>query len=327
MLLGLLVTTPRSAWAEEPTDVELAAARRIFGEGLDLEKAGDSAGALDKFEKVARIKMTPQVRYHVALCQERLGRLVEALNGFELAAQEAKAAGPKAQEVADNAPARAAALRAQVGQVHITASGTVRTSKILLDGKPVSLALLDTDIPVDPGKHLVQVDTGGKIAFEQELQVEKGQVQSLELPIDDPEPPPRAAAGPASPAGPEQAAPPAEPAWKVQLPAYLVGGAGLLVAAGGGVLWGLREVTVANVRETCTGKEPDTGCDPEQRGTAELGHTYDLASKIAFGVGGAAVVSGVVLWFVLRPGEEGAAKAASLGVAPLGVGAQLVGRF
>ena len=174
-----------------PTEEELAAARKLFGEALKLERKSDWTGALAKFQKVAQVKMTPQVRFHIALCHEHLGRLVEALNGFELAAHEAKNLGKKAKKVAENAPKRAAALRKRLAYVHIVVQGTVHSSKILLDGKPISLALLDTDIPVNPGTHVVKVISGkGEVVYEQELILEKRQNQRVELVIDDPEPPP-----------------------------------------------------------------------------------------------------------------------------------------
>ena len=33
--------------------------------------------------------MTPQVRFHIALCMENVGMLTQALEGFQLAAREA----------------------------------------------------------------------------------------------------------------------------------------------------------------------------------------------------------------------------------------------
>ena len=64
-------------------------ARAQFQQGLALETAGDWTGALDLFQQVALVKLTPQVRFHIGLCEEHLGHLVAALGDYELAAHEA----------------------------------------------------------------------------------------------------------------------------------------------------------------------------------------------------------------------------------------------
>ena len=92
---------PRGARAD--AESELEAARKAFAAGIELEKAGDYEGALAKFEETSSVKMTPQVRFHVALCHEKLGRFVEAIEGYELAAKQAEAEGT-APEVAKRAP-------------------------------------------------------------------------------------------------------------------------------------------------------------------------------------------------------------------------------
>ncbi|MCC6552262.1 MAG: tetratricopeptide repeat protein, partial [Polyangiaceae bacterium] len=51
------------------------ALRLRFAEGRALEAAGRWADALARFEAIARARPTPGVRFHVALCHDRLGRL------------------------------------------------------------------------------------------------------------------------------------------------------------------------------------------------------------------------------------------------------------
>jgi hypothetical protein len=330
-VLGLVLVGPASraqgggdAGAREPTAEELAAARQVFNDGLDLEKKEQWADALAKFALVAKIKMTPQVRYHLARCHERLGRLVDALNGYELAAQEAKAMGDKARDVLENAPPRAAELRSRVAHVRIQVTGTVRSSRILLDGRAVSLALVDTLIPVDPGAHRIEVRRGADVTAERELQLAAAASETVALTIDDPVPSPPPTASTAPPPPPPPPPPPS------RVPAYATAGAGAALLVGGGVLWGLREATIAAIRETCTGE--DTGCDPAFEPTEELGRTYTTVSYVLFGVGGAAVATGVVLWLVLAPPEDTAASGARaplvrVGLAPSPGGATLLGGF
>src|SRR5262249_8292684 len=67
---------PTPALAQTPS--ELAQARARFDEGLSLAAAGDWASALTAFQDVARVKLTPQVRFHIARCEEKLGFWVRA---------------------------------------------------------------------------------------------------------------------------------------------------------------------------------------------------------------------------------------------------------
>ncbi|MBW2457967.1 MAG: hypothetical protein JRI68_25905 [Deltaproteobacteria bacterium] len=313
----------------EPTDEGLAAARRLFSEAKDLEKEGDWEGALAKLEKVAGVKMTPQVRFHVALCHDHLGRLVEAINGFELAAQEARALGPKARDVAENAPARAEKLRARVANVRLEVVGTVRVSKIFIDGRAVSLALVDTEIPLDPGSHLVEVKRDGEVTHSHELELGEAESEVIELEIDDPKPPPKPDPDLEPDTGLKPPVP-IDPGPKEQpsrLPAYLTAGAGVAILGGAAVTFGLRQATIANVR--CYDPENYTGCDPEDEPTADLAETYDLTSKVLLGVGAGVLATGVVLWFVLAPDDDPAptAGAAKIGLAPLPGGLQLTATF
>src|SRR4051812_36571010 len=66
----------------EPTGAQLDQARERFAAGRALEKDGRWSEALDAFQQVGAIKMTPQVRFHIALCLENVGVLTQALDGF-----------------------------------------------------------------------------------------------------------------------------------------------------------------------------------------------------------------------------------------------------
>ncbi len=317
-----------SAEQVEPTKEELAAARRLFTEAKDLEAEDDWAGALAKLEIVAKVILTPQVRFHVALCHEHLGRLVEAINGFELAVQEAKALGSKARAVVENAPQRAEKLRERVAQVQLRVTGKVRTSKIFIDGRAVSLALVDTEIPVDPGRHVIEVKRDGTVTDTRELDLGEGESEEVELAIDDPEPPPTPdpdpIRDPIPPPPPPDRGPKEQPS---RVPAYIAAGAGVAILGGAAVTFALREATIANVR--CFDRENYTGCDPEDEDTAALAETYDLTSKVLLGVGAGVLATGVVLWFVLAPDDDAAPSVAGgkVGLVPVPGGFQLRGRF
>ncbi len=309
---------------EQPGAEALAAARDLWTGGLELEKSKDWAGALEKFVRVGQVRMTPQVRYHIAFCSEHVGKFVDAMNGYQLALQEARAFGDKARDVAENTPPRIEAVRDRVAKLRVHVEGTLRTSIVLLDGKKLSTALLDQEIPVDPGMHVVEVARAGTVIDRQKITFDEGASQTVEFQVDDPVAVEVAPRTPNAWASPKPEAP-------SRLPAYLTAGAGAALLVGAGVTYFLREQTIANIRLTCA--NGDSGCDPDYTPTEELGRMYTTASRVLLGVGGAAVATGVTLWFVLAPddGEAAAMTPAepqlSVGLSPTIGGAVLHGSF
>src|SRR5262245_28357969 len=80
------------AFADGPTAAQIAQAREDFRRGLALEQAGDWERALPVFRSVALVKSTPQVRFHIAECERKVGDLVNALGSYKLAQYKAKEA-------------------------------------------------------------------------------------------------------------------------------------------------------------------------------------------------------------------------------------------
>src|SRR5262249_5753978 len=119
---AVALSAPRPAAAGDPKGDSLAQLRAVFSEGRALEDKGRWADALEKFKEVAAAKMTPQVRFHIALCEENLGKLVSAMRGFQLAASEGTAAGSSAVEVPPAANQHAEALRGRIPNLHTAAT-------------------------------------------------------------------------------------------------------------------------------------------------------------------------------------------------------------
>jgi tetratricopeptide (TPR) repeat protein len=83
------------AWAksEEPSAAEIQVARRLFRQATEDEAAGRWQEALGKLREIENIKVTPGVLFHIAVCQQNLGRYVEALNDLGRAEELARAKG------------------------------------------------------------------------------------------------------------------------------------------------------------------------------------------------------------------------------------------
>jgi hypothetical protein len=143
--------------AHAQSAAELEAARGLYKDGQDLEKKKDYAGALDRFKKVAEIKSTAIVRYHEGFCSEKIGKWIDALDFFARAQLEGQGDG-KQKEAVDASRKAADALRPRVPKIRIKVTGTEASkAQVTVDGGPVSPVLYDAGIPVDVGKHTVEL--------------------------------------------------------------------------------------------------------------------------------------------------------------------------
>jgi hypothetical protein len=307
------------------TAEELAEARKVFGEGKALEGKSQWADALEKFKKVAMVKMTPQVRFHIAFCEENLGRLVSAIKGFDLATEEAKLAGAAAAEVEKLAPERAAALRARVGKLRLDVTGKQIDSKVVLDDVTINTKDLGTEMLVDPGAHVVEVrDKDGKSTFKKELTIAEKGSEKLDVPIDDKEPAP----------APTVSAEPPPPPPPSRTPAWIAGGVGLAAGAASAVFFVLRANTINQAVEAGGCKDDFTGCDPKAKGRIDeltnQGRTDGLVGGIFLGVGiaGVGTAAGILIAQAVRkPAPANAKPQAGITVVPTGTGFQVVGTF
>jgi hypothetical protein len=116
-ILGLLLVALPAAADHEPSAAELASARSLFNEARAAEDQGNWDEALAKLDAVAKVKMTPQVRFHLGLCQEHTTRLVDALNNLERAASEG--AEQNLPTVVEEANEHATNVRARLPKVFI----------------------------------------------------------------------------------------------------------------------------------------------------------------------------------------------------------------
>ncbi|MEZ4313963.1 MAG: hypothetical protein R3F14_38565 [Polyangiaceae bacterium] len=284
----------------EPTDAERAAAKQAFEEGLELEKKGDYENALGRFFKVGEFKMTPHVRFHIALCEEKLGKLVSAMRGFELAEAEALKMGKDAQVVAEKAPERAEALRKRIASVRIEVKGRILYSRVLIDGQPVPEKDFGTLVPVDPGKHTISVDTDGVTTQSREVTLAEKGYETIQLEIDDPEKPVPTATASVSETTSATAPPPPPPPSRV--PAFVLGGAGVASLIGAGVFYGLRVGALGELEEKCPAPAGGGGrvCPPEAKGALDDAQTFTIAAGVMVGVGVAALGGAGAYWFLTQ---------------------------
>ncbi len=292
----------------------LKRAREQFAQALALQTGGDWAGALALLKEVAAVKPTPQVRFNIALCEERLGLLVAALGDYELAGSDAQA--QKADQVRQEVDARLESLKARVPRVVVKRGEGADSATISLDGVALGDSVLNSPLPVDPGPHVVEGAGAGYLAFKQAFRVAEQQTATIEVKLElapvKPEPP--------------LIPPPPPSAQTMRTAGFVVGGAGIASLIASGAMFYLRHTTINDLDKQCGADR--MGCPDSASSTIDRGKLYTTLGNVTLAVG--AVGLGVGAALVVIGGRS--SGRASLGIAPGAVGANaggatLLGRF
>jgi hypothetical protein len=259
------------------------------------------------------VKPTPQVRFNIALCEERLGRLVTALGDYELAASDAEA--EKADQVLREVDARLESLKARVPRVIVSRGDGADAATISLDGVSLGDSVLNAPLPVDPGPHVVEATGAGYQPFKQSFRVAEQQSITIQ---DKLVPTPVIA---------ELVAPvPPAPTQNVRTAGYIVGGAGLASLLASGAMFYLRHNAISELDKECGADR--MSCPDSARSTIDRGKLYTTLGSVTLAVGAVGVGLGAVLVVVGGHSSEQASLAVAPGAVDAnGGGASLVGRF
>jgi tetratricopeptide (TPR) repeat protein len=289
---------------------DLARARTLYNQGLSLEAAGDWSGALAKFEEVGKVKLTPQVRFHIARCKEHLGRLNEALGDYRLAEYEAQQANAK--ELSEITAARDG-LEARIPKLVIRRGKGARAARLELDGVELGEAQVGKEVAVDPGPHTI-VAKLKKGEFEETVTLAEGETKEVEMtpppelvrkkraiededPEEEPEPAPR----------PVQA----ESEGSGALP-WVLGGVGLVGFAAAGYFAGQRSAAEDDLNKVCR----NGVCPKSAQSKQDDGERYAMFTNVALGVGVAGVgIAAILLLSGGSSAEKPAASKLSLSIA------------
>ncbi len=180
--VALMVTpvTTRTACAQ--TGEEVAAARALFAEALKDEEAGQNAQALEKFQRVQQVKDTPQVRFRIGSCLERLGKLRSARESFQAAA--ALGGGSKANAaLVTESQERVTALTRRIPDLTLNpATPAPADAVVKVDETVVPPSAWQTPIALDPGEHAVDASAPGYEPFHATSTLSEGSHLSVAIP-------------------------------------------------------------------------------------------------------------------------------------------------
>jgi hypothetical protein len=142
---------------DAPSDAQLRAARDLFVAAERDEDEQRWSDALEKLQRVALVKSTSGVRYHMALCEEHLGRLLAALTDYKTAASEAHT--ENASDVLRLVDKRIADSTERIPHLVIVLVPSSPDATVRLDGQPVAPGV---PLSTDPGTHTIDAQAPGR---------------------------------------------------------------------------------------------------------------------------------------------------------------------
>ncbi len=166
-----------------PATTDLAAARALFAQAEEDERAGRWADALEKLRRASTVKMTPGLRFHIALCEEKTGHLVAALEDYSAAQAAARLADNREVLGLVGEPLLALKVRVPTLTITLPAAFTGRDARaeVRLDGAVVSAASIGVPVPVDVGSHTIQAVAPGQAPYTATVTVVERQGSSVEV--------------------------------------------------------------------------------------------------------------------------------------------------
>src|SRR6188768_4182556 len=157
---------------------ELSRARVQFQRAIELEQAGNYSTAREQFRDVGQVRMTPQVRFHIASCEEKLGRLVTALGGYQLAFADADSVGEDFKAEVDAAVTR---LQASIPKLLIQRGSGAEAAEIQLDGVTLGASSVGVPVPLDPGPHAISAKAPGALPFSQTVTILENEQKTVDV--------------------------------------------------------------------------------------------------------------------------------------------------
>jgi hypothetical protein len=293
-----------------------AAAEALFQEGRTLYEAGRYSEACPKLAESHRIDPATGTLLALALCHEGELKLASAWAEFTTVQGEARRAGRSDRETI--AREHAAAIRPRLSTLTINVPAEVATLpglELKLDGAVLGPGTFGVAVPVDGGRHEIRVTATGKKPWRSTTLV-KSQADTVGVAIPTLEDAPQPAAKAES--TPPSSTPAKGSGSAMPTVGLVVAGAGLVAFGVGGYVALTAKADYEKVKRGC----PDRGCSDEDWKAGEATRQRGNIATVVFGVGGALVVAGGVLW--LTAPSASSERQAGLQVRRVGLGSSSI---
>jgi hypothetical protein len=303
---------------------DAAAAEALFSEGRQLMNQGNFAQACPKFRESQRLDPGVGTLLYLADCYEKTGSTASAWASFlEAASAARKVDDARREQVARD---RASALEPKLVRLKIIVSADAGDLTVKRDDTLVNAPLFNSAIPVDPGNHVIEATAPGKKKWTQTVQVPpSGDTVEVTVPALEPE---SAASGPASTVSTD-ASSAAQPIGAEKHPNTLrIVGISTAFVGAVGVGVGLTFAIKSHSKHTQADALCPNGQCPVDKHDSVLAlqsdsNSFGRIAVVGCVIGGAAIATGVTLWFVGAPSKHRDSTAASIepwvGIASAGV--------
>ncbi|MBX3208998.1 MAG: hypothetical protein KF764_28455 [Labilithrix sp.] len=312
VVVGLWSSSVGAQSSEKDADAE-----RFFREGQKLMEERRYGEACPKFEAAYKKDQQLGTLLNLAYCHKEQGAIWQAWVEFKEA--EVKAVELQRRDRRDFARQRMTELEKSLARVVIESQQRVELTEVLVEDRRVPDAEKRVTFAAEPGQRKLTFRAKGKKQVVQLVTIVKGErpqritvppmVDEEKEPVVVAEAPPSHAEEPKTP--PPQPRPPeaSEGSGRKTLTFALVGVG--VVGVGVGTVTGL--MTLSNACSKSARADNPDGCPPGSqvgRDRAAEGELTGLVSTIAFGVGGAALLTALVLYFT-EPSDPSAAVGAA----------------
>ncbi|HVJ18543.1 MAG TPA: tetratricopeptide repeat protein [Polyangiaceae bacterium] len=307
-LAGVAVTTTGAAYAQSHT----ALAESLYQEGKRLMNERKFDQACPKLEESYKLEPATGTLLNLGACYDGAGKYATAWAYYNDALAAAKR---ESQDVrVTYATEQLQKLEAQLTrlQIELAPGADVPGLEVRLDGRAISSAALGFPSPVDPGQHVIEVSAPGKKPIRMDLvaNAPKTVVKAIVPVLED------AGGAPTGPAAPAAAAttpaPAPEPGEQssgggVKTLGFVLGGVGVL-GLGAGLVFNLNARSDAErAGEACTELPDGNTCRDSKdltdyRDAVDSAETNRTLSYVGFGIGAAALATGITL--ILVGGSE-----------------------
>lgn len=322
ILVGMALLLPSIEARADASAADKAAAEVLFDEARALLGKGETEEACRKFEGSQKLDPGIGTALFLADCYEKIGRTASAWALFREAAAMANSAGQADRE--QIARARAGLLETKVPKLVLVtqAVANIPGLEILRDGTVIPLEMGSSEVPVDPGKHVIELRAPTKKPWSLLINVPNTpEVQRITLPQMEDAPLPKKddTVAPTIPEKNESGVSNGR-----RNVGIIVGAAGLAGLGVSGIFTGIALSKNSEADKICNG----SAC-PSQAGV-DLGNdaiTAANVSTVVLGVGLAGVAVGTILFLTAPSRTAKKASSTSFMIVPTPNGVMATGRW
>lgn len=181
------VSAPAGGGDDEEATGGLAATLPLIRDALKADQEGRLDECIDKDKQALKIDDSPRTRLHLASCEARAGKLVDALKdsqrSLEIGIQR------KDANVMRIARERVKQLLDRIPHVTFTPPQGASDVKVTFDDRPVPTEALTKKFSVDPGKHKVVAEgtvNGFTATFDEEYDVKEKDFVTVKITLKPP---------------------------------------------------------------------------------------------------------------------------------------------